>query len=114
MNDIIHDTTSYMLLGPSLFRSSARALSTPAPTFAELLTGYNLSVLCSSSFGHSQVGHSMVLLSGVVLRSIPFLPHVNDFDIAVRNGPHQALVQVVVDFIRVEVWMVKNPLYQIL
>jgi hypothetical protein len=30
------------------------------------------------------------------------------------NGPHQALVQVVVDFIRVEVWMVKNPLYQML
>ena len=29
------------------------------------------------------------------------------------NCPHQALVQVVVDFIRVEVSMVKNPLYQI-
>ncbi len=55
-----------------------------------------------------------MLDKGVVLRSIPFLPHVNDFDIAVCNGPHQALVQVVVDFIRVEVWMVKNPLYQIL
>ena len=48
------------------------------------------------------------------MRSISFLPHANDFDIAIRNGPHQALVQVVVDFSRVEVWMVKHPLYQIL
>ena len=40
-------------------------------TFAELLTGYNLSVLCSSSFGHSQVGHSMVLLSAVAAISNP-------------------------------------------
>ncbi len=45
--------------------------------------------------------------------SITFLPHVNDFDIALLNGPHQALVHVMVNLIRLEVWMVKNPLYQI-
>ena len=34
-------------------------------------------------------------------------------DIAFLNGPHQSLVHVMVNLIRVEVWMVKNPLYQI-
>ncbi len=40
---------------------------------------------------------------------------VNVFDIALLNCPHpsQALVHVVVDLIRVEVWRVMNPLYQI-
>ena len=59
------------LMLPSRFRSSARAFSTPAPTFAELLTGYSLSVRESSSFGHSQEGHSLVLLSAVAAISNP-------------------------------------------
>ncbi len=142
------------LMVPSLFRSSARAFSTPARTSAVFLTGYSLSVLSSSSFGHSQVGHSIVELSAadlqsiqaddvpeslsethhfvgstivsrgfaqvvdfsddcVVLLSITLLPHVNDFDIALLNCPQQALVHVVVDLIRAEVWMVKNHLYQV-
>ena len=58
------------LMLPSRFSNCARASSTPAPTFAELLTGYSLSVLSSSSFGHSQVGHSMVLLSAVTVAAI--------------------------------------------
>ena len=48
------------------------------------------------------------------MRSTPFHPHVDDFDIAVLNGPHKALVQIVVDICSVEVWVVKNLLYQIL
>ena len=50
-----------------------------------------------------------------VMVSITFLPHVNDFDIALLNCPHQAIVHVVVDLrvICVEVWMVKNPLDQV-
>ena len=62
------------LMLPSRFRSSARAFSTPARTSAQsavLLTGYSLSVLCSSSFGHSQVGHSIVLLRAVAAISNP-------------------------------------------
>ena len=61
---------------------------------------------------HQHLRH-LALDKSVVLMSITFLPHVNDFDIAVLNGPHQALVHVVVDLIRIEVWMVKNSLYQI-
>ncbi len=38
---------------------------------------------------HQNLRH-LALDKGAVLRSIPFLPHVNDFEIAVHNGPHQA------------------------
>jgi hypothetical protein len=46
--------------------------------------------------------------------SITILPHVNDFDITLFNRlncSQQALVHV--DLIRIEVWVVKNKLYQI-
>jgi hypothetical protein len=33
-------------------------------------------------------------------------------DIAILNGPHQALVKVVIDISRFEVWVVKIPFYQ--
>ena len=59
------------LMVPSRFRSSARAFSTPARTSDVLLTGYSLSVLSSSSFGHSQVGHSIVELSAAAAISNP-------------------------------------------
>ncbi len=49
------------------FNSSARAFSTPAKTVYRL----SASVLCSSSFGHAQVGHSVVELSAVTAISKP-------------------------------------------
>ena len=52
------------------------------------------------------LGH-LALDESVVLKSIPFLPHVDDFDVTILNCPHQTLVHVVVDLIRIEVWVVQ-------
>ncbi len=54
-----------------------------------------------------------IIIFALSLQAITFLPQVKDFDVAILNRLHQALVHVVVDLIYVEVWMVKDHLYQI-
>jgi hypothetical protein len=48
-----------------------------------------------------------------VLKSISFLPHVDDFDVAILDCLHQALVHIMVDLICIEICIVKDPLYRV-
>jgi hypothetical protein len=50
-----------------------------------------------------------------ILKSIPFLPHIHDFDVIVLDCLHQALVHIMVrvDLVCIKIWMVYNPLYKI-